>query len=444
MHENRIPKLNTMIAEVPDMYRDIFDTMDEEVLASVLISYVIYDIKFETTPATWQDAEMFIRFKKRNVLNLAERQVDNARRAFILYQAKYIAEHMDKDELVEMFNRLFSPENMSSGEFTLLEMLHDRFMVGVDDLFMIQEKRIVTEKDLDDFDQLFEYPAWLEFDEKAKKRIYKDILADKMSDKQIDYFLGVSEEHEDYVDLYPVVKHVLMTTKDAHLFWTAGDVLNLIWNAAPDDEKTHKWFNDEIFEIFWPRVGGTWPILHMDALDFGDSDVASILRDAIGWINILDDITERLPELKDADYTRAGAPSIEAALEEFEERLSEVESGTDAMLEAIRDEDPAFADMLERMGMLGGRDGEGNFDGMLKAGLDSLYDMFTELCEVVQTEEQLKELKELRDRLIELIMRKEDDYESIVSGAYRSFETAEKHVKNLQRERKLIKEKLVK
>lgn len=415
-----------MLARIPDEYRVVFNDVDEEMLASALVSYVIYDAQLPTSPATWQDAEIYIRFRKRDVLNLDRQHIENAGFAFASYQMKYIIEHTTKMELVEMLNELFSAENMRTLDYSLYGLLRQKFKADINELFLVQEKRIVRVKDLQDFDALFRYPAWLEFDPSAKKKVYEMILADKLTDEQIDYFLGVSEQHEDYAELYPVVKHILMTTKTFHTFWTAGDVLNLIWIASPQDKKTQKWFNDEIFEIFWPRVGSTWPVAHEETLHGDGDDELKIMRDAIGWLKSLPDLKKRLPELLGIEIEEPDTLTNEDKLRILGERLDEADEGIKLMV---------------HNNVMAGIGDETEFVGV---DFDALFAMYAEICEGIQEPKELTELQKLRERLTTLVMKGMKDYEQPVSTAYHFYEVAEQTMQDFQRERKAIGEMVAK
>ena len=151
------------------------------------------------------------------------------------------------------------------------------------------------------FDQLFTYPCWIEFTDEANQIIFSKILHNKLSNEQIDYFLGASDDIVHYDQWFKVAKHILITTHDSHVFWTAGDILSIIWKAVPSDEKSQKWFRDEIFDIFWPRVGSVWPLLNKNSINFNHDEDSKILKDSIG--QVLDDLNERLPELNNGYVT---------------------------------------------------------------------------------------------------------------------------------------------
>lgn len=284
-----------MFPEIPEYYKRVLRGAEDEIFVSRLIGYVVYNIKPNFSPAIWQDAMKYIRMRKRDVWALDNETMEFAIEAITSYRIKFLGERLGKEGVLELLNKLFSGENMWSKVRNIDQIIEAKLHAPLDSFIFVQEKRIVAKEDLKDFDKLFEYPCWLEFDKEARQEIYKRILDGALTDEQIDYYLGTSEKHEHYVELYPVVKHVLKTTNNPHTFWTAGDVLNLIWITAP--EEMNGWFKDEIFSIFWPRVGNVWPIAHRGEIR---EMRESILTDSIGWLMSLNDIKERLPELKGA------------------------------------------------------------------------------------------------------------------------------------------------
>ncbi|MDO5452029.1 MAG: hypothetical protein Q4F56_02985 [Candidatus Saccharibacteria bacterium] len=301
----------TMPEVIPRMYDELFGNLAEKRFAEYLIDFLVFGVMPETTPALWQDVEIYIRYKKRDVWSLDESGFVNARKALVVYQAKYVIEHLKKAEILGVLNKFFRQVD-EDGDEALLEMFEEKLHAPINSLIMVQEKLIVGKDDLGKFDELFRYPGWIEFSDEANEAVFEKILKNELTDEQIDYFFGASDTMRGYDKWFKVTKHVLMTTKNAHTFWTAGDVLSIIWRAIPEDEAAQKWFKDEIFEIFWSRVGSIWPMINRDKLDL-DEDGVDLLMDAISWLNVLDDLKERLPELGD-DYELEEHPTSE---EEF-------------------------------------------------------------------------------------------------------------------------------
>ena len=283
---------------IPDYYDYLFDNLESKYLTERLARYTIFDIKPQITPAHWQDVEIFIRHEKRNVQSITDEQETNANFAILLYHIKYVIEHLTKAEIVKVLNQFFTQP--SDNHKSIFELLDKRFHAPAESLFLTQEKLTITESDIKDFknfDKLFEYPGWIEFTDEANTKIFEKILNNELTDTEIDFFLGASDELRHYDQWFEPLKHILETTHNAHTFWTAGDCLAIIWKAVPEDEKSQKWFKDQLFEIFWPRVGSVWPLKNEDKIDFNQNDETQILKDSISWLRVLDDLRERLPEL---------------------------------------------------------------------------------------------------------------------------------------------------
>lgn len=280
---------------IPDYYNYLFENLESKFFAERLVRYTIFDSKPQITPAHWQDVEIFIRYYKRNVESLSDEQETNANFAILLYRIKYVIEHLTKAEIIKVLNKFFAqnPDDHKS----VFDLFDQKFHAPVESLFLTQEKLTITKDNLENFDKIFEYPGWIEFTEEANQAIFAKILNNELTDTQIDYFLGASDELRHYNKWFGVLKHILTTTHNAHTFWTAGDCMSIIWRAVPEDEKSQKWFKDQLFEIFWPRVGNIWPLQNEDKIDFSQDDETQILKDSMNWLRVLDDLKERLPEL---------------------------------------------------------------------------------------------------------------------------------------------------
>lgn len=283
---------------IPDHYDYLFENLESKYLAERLVRYLLFDIKPTITPAHWQDVGIFIRYKKRNVQSITDEQDTNANFAILLYHIKYIIEHLTKNQILQILNQFFTQP--TDHHKSIFELFDQKFHAPVTSLFLTQEKLTITAdhvKNLKNFDKLFAYPGWIEFTDEANEIIFKKILNNEFTDNQIDYYLGASDELHHYDQWFEPLKHILNTTQNAHVFWTAGDCLAIIWKAVPEDEKSQKWFRDQLYEIFWPRVGSVWPLKNEDIIDFDYNDEARILKDSINWLRVLDDLKERLPEL---------------------------------------------------------------------------------------------------------------------------------------------------
>lgn len=384
-------------------YNYLFTDEQDKEFAEQLIRFVVLGVVPETTPALWQDVEIYIRFKKRDVWSLSEERIMNAMKAISVYRLKYITKHLKKSEIVNVLNELFSQERGGKQNKTLMELFGKKLHAPVDALFLMQEKIVVDTDQVENFNQIFEYPGWVEFTPAANEAIFEKILKDKLSDEQIDYFLGASDDMAKYDRWFEVAKHILTTTKNSHTFWTAGDVLGIIWKAIPEDEKSQKWFRDQIFEIFWSRVGSVWPMKNQNLINFDANEEARILRDSINWLETLSDIKERLPELGE-DY-------------ELDKRKTPEE------------------DFIW---------GEGALLGKINAknkSVDEMMGQFFDLVEVACSESNVERLRQIAEKdLIPAVRETGEnvDMEKVMGLIERAIRYAEKSVRNLKRESRVM------
>ncbi|MBR2658897.1 hypothetical protein IKD57_03350 [Candidatus Saccharibacteria bacterium] len=397
-------EIRDCINMTPENYAWRFsDDEDSRFFANRLLEYIVFDTKPKITPAIWQDVEIFIRFKKRDVWSLKDWQIQNARRGIMLYRIKYVVEYLTKTEIIEIFNRFYQ-----NTEYNLFDLFGKKFHAPIDSLFLVQEKHIVSEDELGNFDQIFEYPGWVEFSDAANKAIFDKIYKNQLTDEQIDYFLGASDDINGYDEWFKIAKHILTTTKNAHTFWTAGDVLSIIRRAVPNDEESQKWFKDQIFEIFWPRVKSVWPMLNQAKVDFKYDDDAKILKDSIGWLETLDDLKERLPELgKNYELGNYKTPGEEFA---YEERF------------------------------LVGRIDSGN------ASLPELIDELFNLTEIVCSELSIEHLEQMaNENLVPLIKESENevDIEQTISLVHKAIQHGKNTFEKLKKEGENLSKNLI-
>ena len=299
-HQNASNPQSTSRSFLSNQFDYLFDDGEDKALVDCLARYIITGDHLITTPALWQDVAIFIRYKKRDVWSLSDEQLDNAKRAIFIYRVKYITEHLSKQDIVKCLNKFYSQRNDPHYDPNYRNpasrYFNQKLHAPVDSLFLTQEKLIIDKPDLKNFDKLFAYPCWIEFTVAAIDQITDQILANKLTDEQIDYFLGAADDTKNYNKWFKVTKYILQTTNDPHVFYTAGDILAIIRRAVPSDAKSQKWFNDQLFEIFWPRVGSIWPLQHEELINEGATE---ILTDSISWLHTISDIKDRLEELDD-------------------------------------------------------------------------------------------------------------------------------------------------
>lgn len=383
---------------IPKKFDYLFGDITNKLFAEYLTSYVLFDTEIKTSPALWQDAEIFIRYKKRNVWSLTDEQRDNARFAMLIYQTKYVINHFKKPEILDILNKFFTQN--TNNPTSIQELFEKKLHTSFASLFLSQEKITITKEKINDFDKIFDYPCWVEFTDEANDIIFKKILDNKLTDEQLDYFLGASDDMSHYDKWFKVVKHILKTTKNSHVFWTAGDILNIIWQAIPEDEKSEKWIKDEIFDIFWPRVNSIWPLKNEHKIDFDQDEETKILSDSIGWLRSLDDLKERLPELGESYELR-------------EQHSNETEF---AYIKGLL------------MGKL----------SSTPQNIDDLINQFFILADHAYTKNHITELQKIaNEKLIPLITNLNSDNKlDIIDMIHRAISHAKKYLADLTRERK--------
>ena len=333
--------------------KQIFTDASEKVIADSLIKYVFYDKRPELSPAIWQDAEILIRYYKRDVWTISDRKRELGEIAIALYAACYIIEHLSKTEISKTVGEYLQ----ASGKASLTRLFRDKLHANVYDLITVQEKRIVTKKDLvktkygpfihDKYTEIFEHLGWIDFDDEAfdfiAEQIYYGSGALFFND-DILYFLGATDDLRNYDKWFYLCKYLLLTTWSFDVFYLAGDILNIIWmTISPDDEETNKWFRDQVFEIFWPRVGDIKVLTGKKELDNLNDDKRKILDDSIGWLKSLPDLKERLPKLPKKFELNVGAPN-DKIFENAMKKLRKAVKREDATDEEIGDQIACAAD----------------------------------------------------------------------------------------------------
>lgn len=254
-------------------------TMD---LACMILAGVTYENVF--SPTIWQDAQTLLRTLDRRIYCTDEDDIEYGEKALTSYQAKYAMNKLGQHGVRKLFKRLFNFSQLESNADNFIKRLNEALGEDIQEVFSNQTPVYVGVDDLDKFNAFFEYPRWIEFTSEANDEIIHRILRDEMTSTQIDFYLGTEHKATELYKLYPALKHIIKTTTNAHLFWKTGDVLYIIWRLLPDeDKKLDKWFNEELYCIFWSRIGNVKRIKTYDDLQL-HYDSKNIFDDALGWI----------------------------------------------------------------------------------------------------------------------------------------------------------------
>lgn len=314
-------------------YFFLFTNDDERNVAALLL---LLDNNLDSpSPQYYGSVMRYIHLCNLRDFNLSDNEIDTAKTALTLYRAKYILAKLGPRKTKKLLDQFFNPERLPQhvGKF------YDFLDVALGELhseskFLRQSQpRQVDVDELENFDQLFEYPVWIEFTDAAHQEIINRILKDELNPYQIQFYLQTYREPHNYTNLYPALKHILQTTDDFVTFYCAGDYFNQIWKNITDKEM-EDWFKHEVYDTFWPRVGGVWPFQHSKTLglhitewhdnpkivDFLDGHADDMLRsgtilcDAMNWITCLEKTNPELEKYfreltkKDFDEIRKNFP----------------------------------------------------------------------------------------------------------------------------------------
>lgn len=308
-------------------YYFLFTNDQERVLFYFLLTKDTED--YANNPVVWSKALDYIRYYNKNGFNYNECKVRDGIAAVNVYLADYAIKTLGNTKLDSFLKHFLDFSLLQENAGHLYDLLAKALSVrSLEDVFLKQKINKADTNSVEDFNKLFTKPQRIEFTTQAHQRISQFILDGTLDEAQIMLYLNTYEKPDNYVRLYSVLKHILKTTNSPSLFYKAGDLLNNIWQTLPNDIELNRWFEKEIYDIYWPRIGGIWTIEHYDMLKLDTKDSGelynyilyldddedtpseirsirkyncstSIIEDSIGWILCLDNLGEFNPELKD-------------------------------------------------------------------------------------------------------------------------------------------------
>ena len=275
----------------------------EKNMMLLLLEYITFDGDYshrpEVSPKTGQAAVNLIREYSEPCVFSTTKDIIGFD-AVIKYAVIYIEDHLSKNEIREVISDFFEKK----GKVRLGQLLEQKLKINVINYMFKNKKHLVTKKDFEKKDyvfpllDIFDYPRILEFDDDAFNKFAEDIYYGDTAGDTVEYFLAANNDLKGHDRWFYLCKHILLNTRDYDIFAAASKNLRLIRRTIdPDDEKTLSWMKDQIFEIFWHRVDGVWPILHRWELDEN-----TILRDSVEWLISLDDLKKRLPDEVPGDF----------------------------------------------------------------------------------------------------------------------------------------------
>lgn len=294
---------------VPKNINDYFKDDVERIITLYLLEYVFYDGDFskrpEVSPKTWRDAENLVRliYKRETVWHheALYRAENHGYKAICKYAVNYIEDHLSKKEICEVLSDFFTKK----GKIRLTEAFEKKLKINILKFLMDNKKYTVTKKDFEkntgDFTYvdpfahhyIFKYPRHLELSDEAFNEFSSSVYYGDTF--KAEYYLGATDDLKGHDKWFYLAKHILITASEYNYetFSLASTILKIIRSTIdPKDKETISWMNNQIFEIFWSRVDGLWPITHRWWVKED-----TILSDSVEWLLSLDDLKARLPGL---------------------------------------------------------------------------------------------------------------------------------------------------
>lgn len=290
-------------------YYFLFANDQERVLFYFLLTKNTED--YVDNPTVWSKALDYIRYHNKCGFNYNNRRADDGIVAANIYLADYVIKTLGNTELNVFLKHFLDFSLLQENAGHLYDLLAKALGVSkLEDVFLKQKINKVNINSVEDFDKLITKPQRIEFTAQAHQKISQFILDGTLGEAWTMLYLNTYEKPDNYAKLYPVLKHVLKTTNSPSLFYKAGDLLNSIWQTLPSDIELNQWFEKEIYDIYWPRIGGIWAIEHYDMLK-SDAKNSGELYKYILYLDSNDDIPS---EIRDVREYSCDTPIIEDSL----------------------------------------------------------------------------------------------------------------------------------
>lgn len=269
------------------------------------------------SPTDWQDAMIYIRYLNHINIVLSGQHVSDGKYAIGLYHGRYVIDKLPRLSIEDIVSHTTFPKSTPDLQNPEpAEYWTDEFHAATRDFYRQLDLALGTKdfykkftdhkvktvdagdvKDLKSLAKVFRYPAFLEFTPAATKHLNAQILADQLPTRLIDYYFGASDSYTSTVRLYQPAIHIIQTTRDAHLLWTAGDVLSIIWESLPADDNLDNIFKRQIYDLYWPRIGDIWPLANSSRIKFTSDADQKEFDDSLGWLFSLNNIAEYNPDI---------------------------------------------------------------------------------------------------------------------------------------------------
>ena len=305
----------SVVSQLVDDYRDtkqilmenysnfLFADEDEIEFASMLLGLFLHRAELDFTTQEWITGISYIKYLCNDTfLRTTESELDY-RRNLNVYRANYVLDNVPLTKLVHFIYDFFEYKNLSQNICAFYPRLNELLGEDIREKYLQLETINVSLKSLQDAKQperFFKEPKLVNFSTSADKEIQKQILSGKYNHKFATYYLCnymQVADYKKYSDVLPAVVSIIKNLQvdndeDYSLFWMACDVLNEFWKLIPEEDKEkQKEIQRLINDIFWPRIGDVWPILHRNELSFNDENRAKTLKESLGWIMSIDDLS---------------------------------------------------------------------------------------------------------------------------------------------------------
>lgn len=272
------------------------------------------------SPLDYYNAVRYIRHKKEQTFILNWVDEADCRRALQKYRLRYIVDKIGWNALNGIIDEL-----VEKGQFNIFERVSivagekvEKIYSEVDTVQADGVARIIdhTRSNTTAFyhelaDKIFLHPRIISFTKEERAKIHSSLMECSLNPngRGIGLYLAnyiLSEDKLSYVEILPVVARIIrdLPVNDFNhehiddLFWLCGGIIDSCWRYIPEDEAIQKQFRDFIYNLYWPRVGSLWPILHRNEFSFNENAANKIFDDAASFIASLNDIDERNPEIK--------------------------------------------------------------------------------------------------------------------------------------------------
>ncbi|MBQ1298696.1 hypothetical protein IIY24_02575 [Candidatus Saccharibacteria bacterium] len=269
---------------------------------------------FDFTVIDYLNAIGFIRHKNKENFILNRDELFECDLSFQKYRLNYIVNKLGWNKLNNLITKMIKEES-----FDLFPRLNDLLEENVKDIFNKIEVINSNQTSLDPLDEtciknLFLKPVIVNFTKEANSTIIKNILncpksSFNLNAKSVAYYLAnyiLNEDKLPYTDILPAIVHIIEVlpnedTNHTHiedLFWICGEIINNAWKYLEETEESQKKYRGLVYDIYWPRVGSLWPVIHYEEFSFKEQSTEKIFLDSLAFVMSLNDIDERNEEIK--------------------------------------------------------------------------------------------------------------------------------------------------